>query len=289
MSYLQLVIAIITISMQTIFASYYNRQNAGCKDITRLYNLLQLGTLTVAWGCMFLSDLSFNAAVIPYSLIFGACFTASSFGLVNALRTGPVSLSSLFMQFSLIGTTIWGFFAWNDPITLLVIIGLVLVCISLALCLYTGKEKSGQKITKQWLFYILIAFSGNMGCTVTQKQQQLDFNGQHGNQLMFMAISLSMIMFVILYLRSDRSDTRVILKRGWFWPVLSGTCNMITNVCVMLLATSSLSPSLIYPSLAVVCLTITMLFSLFAFKEKLRWWQWVGILIGAVATALLSI
>ena len=289
MPYLQLCIAIVAISMQTILASYYNRQNAACKDITRLYNLLQLGTLTLAWGGMFLLDLSFNAAVIPYSLIFGACFAACSFGLINALRTGPVSLSSLFMQFSLIGTTIWGFFAWDDPVTVLVIIGLVLVCISLFLCLYTGKEAGEQKITKKWLLYILISFAGNMGCTVSQKQQQMDFNGEYGGQLMFMAISLSMILFVVLYLRSDRSDTRVILKRGWFWPVLSAACNMITNVCVMLLATSSLNPSLIYPSLAVVCLAISMLFSFFAFKERLKWWQWVGIAVGAVATALLSI
>jgi drug/metabolite transporter (DMT)-like permease len=282
-------VAITTMVMQTVFASYYNRRNASYKAITPLYNLLQLSTLTVLWGVMFITDLSFNPSVLLYSLVFGIGFTGANFGLVNAIRTGPISLTSLFMQFSLIGTTIWGFFAWDDPITLLVIIGLVLVAISLALCLYKGKEENERKISKTWLFYVLIAFSGNMTCTVAQKQQQMDFNGAHRGQMMFTAIALSLIIFIVVYLRSDRSDTRVLLKKAGFWPVMSGACNMIANFCVMLLATSPLNPSLIYPSLAVVCLSINMLFSLLAFKEKLKWWQWVGIGVGAVATVLLSI
>jgi drug/metabolite transporter (DMT)-like permease len=34
---------------------------------------------------------------------------------------------------------------------------------------------------------------------------------------------------------------------------------------------------------------IVTIFSKFAFKEKLLWWQWVGVLIGAIAVAVLSI
>jgi multidrug transporter EmrE-like cation transporter len=41
--------------------------------------------------------------------------------------------------------------------------------------------------------------------------------------------------------------------------------------------------------IAVGGLAVTSIFSLVAFKEKLHWWQWVGVAVGAVAVALLSL
>jgi drug/metabolite transporter (DMT)-like permease len=58
---------------------------------------------------------------------------------------------------------------------------------------------------------------------------------------------------------------------------------------VVLLASTPLSPNVIYPTVAVGCLVINSIASAFVFKEKLAWWQWVGILVGAVAVTLLSI
>jgi drug/metabolite transporter (DMT)-like permease len=55
------------------------------------------------------------------------------------------------------------------------------------------------------------------------------------------------------------------------------------------LATSELSPSLIYPVVAIGGLMLTTVFSAFVFKEKMHWWQWVGVLIGSVAVGILSI
>ena len=56
------------------------------------------------------------------------------------------------------------------------------------------------------------------------------------------------------------------------FPVAAGVTNVLLNLAVIILATSELSPSLIYPVLAVGGLAVTMLFSIFAFKEKLKWW-----------------
>ena len=58
---------------------------------------------------------------------------------------------------------------------------------------------------------------------------------------------------------------------------------------LIILATSPISPSLIYPSLAIGSLMVNIVFSAFVFKEKMRWWQWVGVGIGALATGILSL
>ena len=57
----------------------------------------------------------------------------------------------------------------------------------------------------------------------------------------------------------------------------------------MLMALTDLSPSLIYPVIGVGGLAVVTIVSLFIFREKMRWWQWVGVAVGAVAVALLSI
>ena len=289
MSYFHLAGALFASVMQTLFATLYNRKNATYRDITPLYNVINFGALSLLWGCMFLSAPTFHFGTLFYSLGFSVGFAMACIGLVNALNAGPISLTSLILQFSCIGSTIWGFFFWDTKITTLVIIGLVLVCISLVLCLYSGKQKGGNKISGKWLFYVTMCFVGNLVCMIVQKEHQMRYDGAYGNQLMLVAMLFALILSIVIYLRSDRADSRVLLKRAWFWPVLAGISNLLLNFFMMRLAISSLSPGLIYPSVAVVPLVMTTIISFFAFGEKLKWSQWIGIAVGVVAILTLSI
>ena len=45
----------------------------------------------------------------------------------------------------------------------------------------------------------------------------------------------------------------------------------------------------VYPVLSIGSLMVTTFFSVFIFKEKMRWWQWIGVVVGATAVGLLSI
>ena len=47
--------------------------------------------------------------------------------------------------------------------------------------------------------------------------------------------------------------------------------------------------SIIYPVLAVGGLIIVTVFSKYVFKEDMRWWQWVGVIVGTLAVGILSI
>ena len=87
------------------------------------------------------------------------------------------------------------------------------------------------------------------------------------------------------FLCSDRRDAKVAARSSWYFPVLAGVLNLL----VILMATSTLSPSLIYPVLAIGSLTVVTVFSLVIFKEKMRWWQWLGVLLGMAATGILSL
>ena len=79
------------------------------------------------------------------------------------------------------------------------------------------------------------------------------------------------------------------LKKSWWVPIVTGATNVGLNVFVMLLANSAISPSLVYPTIGVGSLCVVTLFSLFVFKDRMRWWQWVGVAVGMLAVVLLSL
>ena len=288
MPYLLLVAVVLLNSTSSIFGGYFNRACVDKKESSSFFNFFQMGSIFLCWVIYYLIDFSFDIRVIPYAIGMAIVFFGAAFGHINAMRTGPVMLSTLFLQLSLIATTIWGLIFWQTEINAFIIIGIILVVISLWLCLYNGKKEDDKKITFKWLVYVFITFVSNASCTIIQREQQMAFDGQHGNLLMVITTGIAFILFTIKFLKSDRSDIKFMLTK-WYYPVLTGAFNMPMNLGVILLATSSLLPSLIYPVIGVGALIIVMLFSLFAFKEKLRWWQWIGVAAGAIATALLSI
>lgn len=289
MPYVYLILSVFLSATSSIFGKMFNKSCEGTKASGSFYNLFLLTSAFFGWGVLFVTDPSFDLGVLTYSLLFGGLYTICMIGNIQALKHGPAPLTALFLGMSLIVTTIWGFIFWDAPITILVVIGLILIVISLYFCLCVGNKKEETRISWKWLFFATMAFFGNAGCSIVQRIQQMEYHGEHGNMMMFFAMGMATVMCLILYLRSDKSDSRILLKRGWFPPVCAGICNVILNFFVMKMATTDLSPSLIYPVIGVGNLMVVIVFSLLLFREKMTKWQWIGIAFGSVAVALLSI
>ena len=135
---------------------------------------------------------------------------------------------------------------------------------------------------------LAILFLGNAFCTIIQKTQQIEFDGQYGSFMMMLATGIGAGVTLIYYLKNDQTDSKALLNDSWYFPVAAGALNAFQNLLVIVLATTSLSPSLIYPVLSMGSLMVTTVFSAFIFKEKMCWWQWLGIAVGIIAIGILS-
>ena len=292
MPYFYLISTVFLFSFTSVFGKIFTRANGKYRGAEAFYNLFLILSVFGGWCVLFATKPSFDVTALIYSAIFGLSFVVTNVGLINALKHGPATLTALFLNLSLIVTTVWGFFFWSAPVTAPVIIGLVLVLIALPLCLFSG-GKSEKSISLKWLIYALLVLIGNSGCTIAQRTYQMVSGGEHGNMMMMCAIGIAVLFYLILFLRSDRSDTKILIKNAWWIPVLVGISNVVQNLFVMLMSlppvSDVLSSSLIYPVIAVGGLAIVSVFSIFLFKEKMRWWQWVGVAVGAVSVVLLSI
>lgn len=288
MPYLYLILAVVTCSSSSVCGKLFQRQSGERRDSGVFYNFVLMISVFVGWGVLFATAPTFDAGVLVYSLLFATCYAACQFGTIHALKHGPATLTALFNSLSLILTAIWGLIFWGADLTVFVALGLALVISSITLCVYS-KGKEEKSISPRWLFYVTLAFVGNAGCSIVQRTQQMQYEGQHGNMLMLFATGLCAVLYLILFARSDKSDTRVMLKRSWWVPVCAGVCNLILNLMAILMASTDLSPSLIYPVIGVGGLSIVTVFSLLVFKEKMTVRQWLGVAVGAVAVVLLSI
>lgn len=291
MDYVYLILSVVCISAGGVCGGFYNRKNDDKKSPIALYNLLFVSTTFVCWAILYATKFSFDVGVLLYAIPMGICYALATSSNINALKYGPVSLSTLFFQLSLIGVTIWGFFFWDTKATVFSVLGLCLTVAALVLCLYEKKQdgEEKKKLSAKWLMYALLSCVANAASSILQKTQQQKYNGEYGYMLMFFAMAIGLISFALTYAKSDKSDSkRMIQTTGWL-PVVYGFTNVVLNLFVMLLATSSVSPSLIYPVIAVGGIAVNSVASLLVFKERLQWQQWVGIAVGALAVVFLSV
>lgn len=289
MDYLFLICIVAFGVCQNILCAAYNRKTAGNADATLLYTFLLIGSAFLCWVAAFIIDVQVSADVIIYSLLYALGFTVAHWALANALRVGPIAITSLIVQLSLIGATVWGFVFWDAAFRTYTLIGLCLVAVALWLCLKgksNGKEKN---VSFVWLVYALLAFAANAVCTIVQKTQQISSEGKYGTFCMLLAVGFSLLANGAGLLRKRSAVNWKCLKGNWIFPALAGVCNGLINLFVIRLAVGTLSPGLIYPVIAVGTLAMTTVCSSLVFREKMSIRQWIGIVIGAAGVIFLSI
>lgn len=230
-------------------------------------------------------DLHFPPALWPYAMIFGACFGICNVATLAAISSGPLALTSLFLSYSTLIPTIYGFFLGERPDLRLFIPGLALLMVSLFL---TNKPQKGEKISSKWLVFILIACITNGGCSISQTAQQVAFNEQYGNELMILALSMVLVVYIVLALLIERKEIPALLKDGWYNAPVSGIANGANNFLVMLLR-PMLGATILFPLISGGGLVVTLLISLFIFKEKLSRTQMIGFFLGLASVILLSL
>lgn len=307
MPYFYLIGAVSASATTNLFNAFFARKNQNVANSSGFYSLFYAAFAFLSWLILFLIEPSFDWGTVWYAVGFAIFYVMGVSGYALAYKSGPIMLTSLFVSLSLIGVTVWGFFFWGDDFTYLVAIGLALVITAVTLCLYKGKthplikeyaqktqeqsksKDNAPKISIKWILFVLLSFVGNAGCTIVQRTQQTAQQGQHGNLLMLLATGLATIVFAMIYFIKDASAFKRILGKTGHIPMFAGVSNFLLNVFVILMASTALSPSLIYPVMSIGSLSIVTIASIFFFKERMKWWQWLGVVFGAAAVVILSL
>lgn len=289
MEYLLLLSAMATSAVLSIMSTLFGKRNNSSKNISYLYSVFVTFSAMIVWGFICLTGEGINAKVFIYSLLYGLSYTSAMVGMFNAYRVGSVSITAFIKQLSLIMVSVWGFIFWDNPITSNIIIGIVLIIISLYFCFKPNKSAEHKTLSAKWCLYALMLLAGNAGCSIIQKYQQIAFNEEFGSSLMFFGTAVSFVISLLLSFKKGTAKISDISKKTLIFPIIGGMSSAFLNLFILLLFSSVLSESIIFPGIAVGGLVITTLFSLIVYKEKLKLHQWCGLFIGTIALVFLNI
>ena len=230
-------------------------------------------------------DLDFQLSYLPYSIGFSASYAVSTLFIVLAIRFGSLSLTSLFVSFSLILPTFYGLIFLSDPVGPGLIPGILL----LAAAIFLTKQKDQKSsINAKWLILVFLAFCGNGMCSVVQKMQQLDSGGKGKSEFMIIALGIDAAVLLFLSLLKERRDFSAFSKAAILPALIGGTLNGMVNLFVMILS-GRMPVSVMFPLISAGGILVTFLVALTFYKEKFTKIQLIGYLCGVLSVVFLNL
>ena len=285
MQYFLLFAVVAGVFLQNVFQKQYNLKTQGTKNASFVYNFIMAATSCVLMIIVALFGFDFHLETLYYALIFSVCYSLAVIFLFLSIKSGPLSLSSLFNSFSLLIPTLYGMIFLKESLSVCGIIGLICVFISIVMI---NTYQKGEKLSFKWLVYVILAFLGNGVCTTVQKVHQINFPGMYQVEFMvFAMITVTVIMGVILIFRHP-VEIKPVLKSGGIYASLTGGLNGMVNLLMLVLA-ASLPATILYPIVSGGGIALTFIVALIFYREKLSAVQYIGYFAGVASVILLSL
>jgi len=284
-------------ALQSVSAKYYNiktaRVNVFCNTLFK----------AIGAALFFLVLNSFKMSYNPVTLLcgigFGVCYALCTMFDLMALKIGPVSLTAMFLNFSLVMPVLFGIFFYKEYPSYLFYIAFVILMASILLI--TLKKSDGEtkeaSVNPKWFLYATLALLLNGGCCTIQTFHQRYWQGKGMEGHCKSEFMLYAMIFVILFCavgtfitmnkgweRKERIDT---VKNSAIYGGVTGLLNGALNLCTMI-AVLHFDAKIVFPIMCGGALIVTILMSLILFKEKMTVKQWIGVGLGAVAIVLLN-
>ena len=212
-----------------------------------------------------------------------------------AFKTGPVSLTAIIVGFHIIFPMMAGIIAFNEELTLISIIGIILIFF--AICTIPARKGSDSKANLKWLVITLIAFvlSGvnNSITTIFSRSSYAEYNDEY---IITGYIFASLFCFIIWALK--RKDGGVLpghLKGGRksMLPIAAGVIGIAVVLGAynigLIHATASIASIILFPIRSVLGIMMNLLVDIIFYKQRFTKLQFLGIIVGTVAVVMLNL
>ncbi|MBP3918682.1 MAG: EamA family transporter [Clostridia bacterium] len=291
---------VLAILMSGIYAVGLKPANSRCHSLAELQLFNGCFSAAAMTGALLYASISAKTLYIPplgllCAAIFGVFFSICVFTNLKALEEGPLSLTTLIVNFSLIFPLIYSFCFLHEPISLFRIVGIVLLVI--CMLLFTNPKITGEKkISVKWIALAVTSMLCNGLLSVISKVYAMASENAYAPQYLVYSYLFATVTSFVLFavLRSKQPVEKRIKMKTFFSHtmllliVLIGFANFGLNLMVVLLATL-MDGAIVYPAVQGGGPMIAVLGSRIFFGEQISWKKWAAILLGIVAIVLLNL
>ncbi len=280
---LLLIAVILGVTVQQMTKKSYNLKiKNGAYGFGAMSSLVALVVFVITSG----GNLNFSWDVVPYSFLFAISYTMSVVFSILAIIEGPLALTSLMIQYSLMVPTIYGFFGNSKP-SVFLLIGIAFLLVSLIFI--NLNKKGGKGISFKWGIYAFLAFLGNGFCSTFQMIQQDRFDGGYKSEFMIIAYLISATIMFVMALLNERKQLGKKIGSGALMWFICGAANGVVNLFVMMLKSNKMPEFIMFPLISAGGIIATFVVSLFIYKEKMTKHQNIGLLLGIISVVFLNL
>lgn len=256
-----------------------------------LFNLIG----AVIWFCILFSingfKLELTGSTIFWGLLYGIVQMAFLVFKTKAMNTGPVSVTTLIGNCSLILSTIVGVVIWNEKVSIWQILGIFFLIIAFFFCTYT---KSTNKISKSWVFYCVFFFVFAASVGIVFKMFSKMGKCKPNDMMTVAAIVLSILFFCKKIVDHIKLKHSAIEKKGicinktfFLLALISGILSCLYNRLNVSLA-GKFDSAIFYPCFNGGVILLSLILSFVVLKERISKNQIFGLTLGSVAVLIIG-
>lgn len=253
-------------------------------EIGKYHNFFFTAFSSLVWLAV-LAPMADYRAIVKAELLFGVLYGAVQamflFFKMKAMSTGPVSVTSVVCNCSMVLTTIFGIIIFNEHVNIVQILGSALILFSVFLCV---DPKSDMEMTLKWKIYCVFFFAFAAAVGVIFKL----FSAEEGSGSNMMSIAAITMVLTLMLLSFIIEKKPILTRKQAVFAVFCGILSCIYNRINVFL--SGALPSVVFfPIFNGSIVLFSSLSGAFIFKEKLSKKQYSGILVGIFAIIVLAI
>ena len=231
---------------------------------------------------------------LPISIIIGILFILMFFLVAHSTRKAGLSVTTVASKMSVIFPIVFSLFI--DPSDQLSLMKSLAVVIALAGVVLTVYKPDTGSPGKSIIVIPLLLFVG-MGVVdsmvkLAQHQYVSDNETALFSAILFMNAFLSGVLVMLFY----RKDNRQFLKlKTWAWGALLGAVNfgsiffLVRALNYSSAAGKHMDSSVIFGANNISIVALSVLVGLVIFKEKLKFVNWIGVVLSALALLLFTL
>jgi len=286
--YLLLLLSIVAASLNSTVL-----HKAKLKEGASIYRF-NLFSAAVWCVCLFIANggrLSFDSGAFLWGCIYGVTQALFILFKTAAMNSGPVSITTLIGNCSLIVSVVVCNILWAEPVSFADAIGLVLLMLGLT---FATHKKTGGKFTKRWALFSLLFLISGAGVGITFKAFSKSGGAEYTSDMMIVAALVMLISYTVICLFTGEFALQPNLyttkeKRLFIGlALISGLFSCLYNRLNIYLS-GTLDGVIFFPSFNGGVVVLSTVFSMIVFKEKLSNKQLAGLLLGLAGICIIGI
>lgn len=253
-----------------------------------LYNLIGAAVWCIALFSVNAGKLYLDKNVLIWGFVYGITQALFILFKTAAMNSGPVSVTTLIGNSSLLVSVAVSYLLWSEPISVSDIIGLILLMIGIFL---TTFKPQGGKVAKRWLFASIAFLLCAAAVGIIFKAFSKSGAGHTGDMMLVasvvMLITYTFMCFITKGFRSYNAQT----KEGRtliITAVVSGILSCLYNRLNIYLS-GVLDAVIFFPAFNGGVMVLSTVLSVLFLRERLSIRQIVGLIAGVSGICIIGI